>query len=188
MDFNQLKEVWEKAEHLTSNVSDIELDKKLKAVTITQQKVMQYFRFEMVIAVAAILLFGVVAYLKDDLEPYFYKLFVLVLIGSVPLNIRLFFSMKRILSIDYTNPLRENIISAKNYFRTTIRTYYVIVAFTVISLVLISWWDDYFLQLPFAWQVGVMSYLLLYLVVSIYVINKLYGKRLKVLEEFLKDL
>lgn len=188
MDFDQLKEVWKKAEHLATNDSDKELNLKLQTVTSTQGKIRKYFRFEMITAVTAIILFGTVVYFSGDLEPYFYKLLALVVLGSVPLNIRLFLSMKRILGIKYTSQLKKNIILATNHLKSTIRIYYTLVVFTVIALVLMSWWDDYFLQLPLAWQVGVMSYFLIFLIVSMYLIKKFYGGKLKELEELLEDM
>lgn len=188
MDIDQLKDVWKKAEISASSKSDKELNQKLQAIIGTQRKIRQYFRYEMVIAVTSVILFGAVIYFLGDLEPYFYKLFALVLLGSVPLNIRVFLSMKRILGIDYTHQLQKNLIAAKTHLKTTIRIYYIAVVFTVILLVFMSWWDEYYLQLTIAWQVGIMSYFLLFFIVSIYLVKKLYGNRLKELEELLEDL
>jgi hypothetical protein len=188
MDFDQLKKAWKKAEDLSINDSDKELNRRLQAVTSTQRKIRQYFRYEMIIAVTAIFLFGSVVYFLGDLENYFYKLFVLIVLGSVPLNIRLFLSMKRILGIDYTRQLQKNLSAAKNHLKVTIRIYYSVVVFTVISLVFMSWMDEFFLQLPTAWQGGIMSYFLLFLIVSIYFVNKFYGSKLKGLEELLEDM
>lgn len=188
MDFDQLKKAWKKAEDLSANDSDKELTHRLQAVTSTKRKIRQYFRFEMIIALTAIILFVAVAYFLGDLEPYFYKLFALILLGSVPLNIRLFLSMKRILGINYTHQLHENLTAAKNHLKKTIRLYYAVVVVTVVALVFMSWTDEYFLKLPTAWQVGIMSYFSLFLIFSIYFVNKFYGSKLKVLEELLDDI
>lgn len=188
MDFDKLKEVWKKNEDRTFIDSDNELNDKLQAVTSTQRKIRQYFRFEMVIALMVIIFGGAVVYSYGDLEPYFLKLFAIVILGSIPIAIRIFLSMKRILGIDYTSQLKNNIIAAKNHLKTTIRIYYTLLIFTVISLVLMSWWDNYFLQLPIVWQVGVMSYFLLFLIVSIWLTNKFYGNRLKELRELSENL
>ncbi|MDO9552227.1 hypothetical protein [Rhodonellum sp.] len=188
MDFDQLKEVWKKAEHRSVNDTDKELNLKLQTVTGTQQKIRQYVRFEMVVAVTAVLIFGILVYFSGDLEPYFYKLFALILLGSLPINIRLFLSLKRILGIDYTQQLKKNIVAAKNHLKATLRIYYTLVVLTVIALVMMSWWDDFFLQLPIVWQVGVMGYFLIFLIVSIFLIKKYYGSRLKELETLAENL
>lgn len=187
MDFDQLKNVWKKAERFETSDSDKELNRKLEAVTSTQHKIKKYFKFEMIIALAAIIFFVTGAYFRGDIEPYFYKLFTLILIGSVPLNIRLFLSMKVILGIDYTHQLRENLIVAKNHLKITTRVYYIVIVFTIVSLVIMSWWDDYFLQLPSEWQVGIMGYFLLVFIFSIYLVNKLYGSRLREIGELLDE-
>jgi hypothetical protein len=187
MNIDQLKEVWKKVELHAASESDQDLKLKLQAVISTQGKIRKYFWFEMITAITAIILFGAVVYVSGDLEPYFYKLFALVILGSLPLNIRLFLSMKRILGIKYTTQLKDNIISARNHLKTTIRIYYTLVVIIMVALVLMSWWDDYFLQLSIAWQLGVMSYFLLYLIISIYLIKKFYGGKLVELDELLKD-
>jgi len=188
MDFNQIKNTWEQSNHHAKNDDDSneEIKQKLKAVTSTQWKIKKYFRYEMFIAIAAILAFGIIVIFDNELELYFYKLFALIVLGSVPVNLRLFLSMKRILGINYANQLQKNLISAKNHLKTTIKIYYTIVVVTVIALLVMSIWDEYFLQLPIAWQCGVFGYLFIYLIISIYLINKIYGKRLKELERLLK--
>lgn len=185
MDFDQLENIWKSADNRTTSDSETSLHRKLMAVTGTQRKITKYFRFEMVVMVSSLIFFGVAAVLSEGLEPYFYKLLVLVLIGSVPINVRLFLSMKRIAGIDYSSDLQKNLIRARNHLKITIRVYYTLVVFSALSLAIMSWLDSYFLDLPYAWQMGVMIYLFIYLITSIYLVNKLYGRRLKELEELL---
>lgn len=188
MEINQLKEAWKKVEQQAASDSDKDLNLKLKAITSTQGKFRQYFRFEIIVFLTAIVIAATVIYFSNDLDPYFYKLFTLVFLGSMPLNIRLFLSMKHILGIKYTSQLKDNIIATRNHLKTTIQFYYTLVISTVIALVFMSWWDNFFLKLPKAWQVGVMSYFLLFLIVSIYLIKKFYGSKLKELEVLLEDM
>ncbi|WP_373521140.1 hypothetical protein [Aquiflexum sp.] len=188
MDFDQLENIWKKADNLATRDSEEALHQKLMAVTGTQRKIKKYFRFEMVIMVSSVIFFSTVALLNGGLEPYFYKLFVLVLIGSIPINVRLFLSMKRISGIDYANDLQKNLIKARNHLKFTIRIYFGLIVFSVIALVVMSWLDSYFLQLPFAWQIGVIGYLFIFFIASLYLVNKLYGKRLKELEELVEEL
>lgn len=188
MDFDQLENIWKNANNQASSDSEMELHRKLMAVTSTQRKITQYFRFEIFILISSLILFGTVAVLNGGMEPYFYKLLILVLIGSVPINVRLFLSMKRISGIDYSHDLQRNLIKAHSHLKITIRVYYSLIVFSVIALVGMSWMDSYFLELPFAWQIGVMGYLFLFFITSIYLVNKLYGRRLKELEELLEEL
>lgn len=188
MDFEQLKDVWNKAEQQVENESNNELRHKLSAVTSTQQKIRQYFQYEIAIAVTGVILFGLVVYFLVDLETYFYKLFAIIFLGSTPLNYRLYMSVKRLSNIDYSNQLQRNLILAKNHLKTTIRIYYTVIVLTIVALVFMSWGDNYFLQLPVTWQVGIMAYFLLFLISSIYWVNRLYGRRLRELRALLEDL
>ncbi|MFC0264383.1 hypothetical protein [Fontibacter flavus] len=187
MDFDQLENIWKKADNLATRDSEAALHQKLMAVTGTQRKITKYFRFEMIVMVSSLIFFGAVAVLNGGLEPYFYKLLVLVLIGSIPINVRLFLSMERISRIDYSYDLQKNLIKARNHLKITIRVYYTLVVFSALSLAIMSWLDSYFLDLPFAWQIGVMVYLFIYLITSLYLVNKLYGRRLKELEKLVED-
>lgn len=188
MDFDELKEVWKKTDHLTTNDSDKELHRKLKALTGTQRKMKQYFRNEMIFTVIAFMLILPFTYFYTDLQPYFYKIFAIVFLSVTPLSIRLYLSMKRLAVIDYSNQLRQNLVAAHKHLKTTIRFYYSAVVFVILSLVVVSWFDEFFLQLPAVWKVGIMSYFFIFLIAYFYFINKLYGSRLKELEGFLEDL
>lgn len=185
MDFDKLKEIWNRTESENPIDAERNLHRRIRAVTSTQWKFRRYFRTEMVIAILSILFFGAVAFFTPDLNIYFYKLFTIIVIGSVPLNIRLFLSLRRILGIDYSGQIKTNIINAKNHLKFTIRMYYMIVVLTLIALVAMSWFDEYFLGLPGNWKIAVMVYLGIFGVVSFYMINTFYGRRLKDLESML---
>ncbi|MBW3466939.1 hypothetical protein [Arthrospiribacter ruber] len=188
MDLDQLKDVWKKAELQAATDSEEELRLKLQKVTSTESKLRKYFRFEITIALCAIVLILAIIYFSDDLEPFIYKLFSIVFLGSIPVTIRLYLSMKRIIGIKYTAQLKESITAARDHLKTTITLYYASIMVTVTALVIMSWFDNFFLQLPLAWKVGVMGYLFIFLIGSIRLVNKYYGSRLKELQALLRDM
>jgi ABC-type sulfate transport system permease subunit len=185
MDFDELKNVWEQAKQQNEAESEKELNQILKSVTTAQHKIKRYFKLEVMVLVSIFAFFVFAVCLANDIEPYFYKLAGIVFLGSIPLTIRIFLSLQKIMGIDFSDHLRKNLFNAKNHLKTTIVFYYSVLAVLVISLVLMSWSDNYFLQLSSFWQAGTMFYFLLITVSYIVMVDKHYGKRLRELEELL---
>lgn len=187
MDFDELKNVWKQAKQQSEAESDKELNQILKSVTTAQHKIKQYFRFELMVLVSIFGFFVLAVCLASDIEPFFYKLAGIVFLGSIPLTVRIFLSLRQIMGIDFSNQLRKNLLNAKNHLKTTIVVYYSVLAVLVSLLVLMSWTDEYFLQLSTLWQAGTMIYFLLITVSYVLMVDKHYGKRLRELEELLEE-
>jgi amino acid permease len=187
MDFEKLREIWQNHEEHVPPTPDTNLHDMLRSVADTHRKVRRHFQLEMVAAAAAMAVGAAIFYFHDGLEPYFLKLFSIIGIGSAPIFYRIKLTMNRLSTIDFAAQLKESITKATKHLESTIRIYYSLLGLIVMSLVLMSSQDDYFLALPGLWQAGVMGYFSVFLVLSVWFIKTFYSRRLKELRELLAD-
>ncbi|HSJ67067.1 MAG TPA: hypothetical protein VK921_05310 [Anditalea sp.] len=186
-DFNELKEGWNKVSQHQVPVSDEALEERLKKVTTAQNHIKRIFKIEILVSLAIFLVFILFLIFKGGIEPFFIKIIGIILLCSVPVYLRFFISLKKIMGIDYTNSLKSNLIRAKDYLKNTIIIYYIAIAIMVVLLALMSWTDDFFKNLDNFWKVGIMVY---YVAISLsyaFIINKNYGSRLRDIENLLNE-
>lgn len=186
MDFNEYKESWKAFQNVGSMVDKTTLKNYLKAANSSRNAIQRYLRMEWIIAFASTLFFISITYFTDTLDGYFYKLFFIILIGSLALTLRMNSTLTQFKRVKFTEKIQYNLIELRNHLRKSLHFSYWGTTLIIALLLLMSLSDQYFLDLNSQVQWGVILYFLGVGVLSFYLTRRFYGKTLKELDEILE--
>jgi len=189
MELDDLKKQWQMTTPVASADAVKEaIGKKMLNIERSGRRIKRAFWFEMIFVWVVYFMFlGVMWFFNEHVQPFMYKIVILIGIATIPIVWRLYKMQKRVDTIDYSMDVRSNIIGFVKYYKRSLLIYewgtYVISAISAIILYL----DPAFMALKpnFIWTF--FGYMLLVVVITRPYIYYVYGKKVSAFEDFLKD-
>jgi len=132
--------------------------------------------------------FGVVVLFPSSISSFHYKLAIIIGLFAIPVCYRLFRSASFLNQIDYGRNIHSNLTEFLVYFKTTIRFYRWGGYITICTLIVVFFTDASFIQLQGWIQILTLAYLIVFLLVLNPLIKQMYGKKIKLIEAFMRDL
>jgi hypothetical protein len=189
MELDDLKKSWKST--ATSQSGDVikdAIEKKIINLERSGRGIARSFWIEMILSWAMYVVFlFMMWYYNEYVESYMYKIVVLIGVAMVPIVWRLYKSIQWANSIDYSQDVRSNVVAFLKYFKGTLWIYewscYLIVAITVG----IMYTDQSFLSASSRVQMAIIVYVIAVALIARPYVYFLYGKKVSVFEDFLKD-
>lgn len=188
MELDDLKEKWKTANFQTPFELKDTLERRISAIERSGRGIRRLFFFEM--AVAFIIYAGFVLtvwYMADRVMSYMYKLVIVTAIAMIPIAWRMYKSQKWINSMDYTKDVRSNMVDFIRYYKLTLRLYQWGTYIIVVIILIIFYTDNDFDRLQGSIKMILVIYLGVVAALTEPYIRIMYGRRIKVFENFLND-
>ncbi len=185
MELDDFKEQWRNIPALP--VKKEALQQQVDALEKSGKRIRRVFLVESVI-IACIYLFFISAalFFAGKIAPFYYKLVVVIFLGSATTYFRLYKSQRWINSMDYAKDLRSNLTAFLGYYKKTLSvglwsSYLISVCLFIVLLT-----DHSFLALETPWKAGVLVYIIVVQLFTVPYIKKVYGKPIRSLELLLE--
>ncbi|HZY79428.1 MAG TPA: hypothetical protein VFE50_07895 [Cyclobacteriaceae bacterium] len=188
MELDDLKEKWKTATVQSSvDIKDV-LTKKVSSIKQSGRSIRRVFYIEMAfVAVAYLGFIWLVLAMGDSMFSYMYKLVAATGIATVPVSWRMYKSQRWINSMDYTIDMRSNMVAFLSYYKTTLRWYQWSTYIIILVILVLFFTDGDFIALPYKVKVTAVVYLVAVFLLTEPYIRMVYGKRIAVFENFLKE-
>lgn len=187
MELDDLKEQWRS----TTFQSPFDLKDTLerrKAIERSGKGLRLAFWIEMIIiAVAYAAFILTVWFMTDRVTSYMYKLVAVTGIAMVPIAWRMYKSQRWINSMDYTKDMRSNMIEFLVYYKVTLRLYQWSTYAIIVIILILFYTDSDYGRLPGNIKTILVVYLGIVAALTEPYIRIVYGRRITVFENFLKD-
>jgi hypothetical protein len=188
MELDDLKETWRTATLDSSfNLKDT-LQKRITAIESSGRGLRRTFLIEMAIVVVIYVAFIVLVWnMADKVQSYMYKLVAVTAIATVPVAWRMYKSQKWINSMDYTKDMRSNMVAFLQYYRLTVRLYQWSSYAIIVVVLLLTFMDESFIVQSSRVKFTFVIYMVAVFILTEPYIRIVYGRRISVFENFLKD-
>ncbi|HWA32737.1 MAG TPA: hypothetical protein VG737_01340 [Cyclobacteriaceae bacterium] len=188
MELDDLKEKWKTATVQSPvTIKDV-LAKKISAIERSGKGMRRVFYLEMVfVALVYAGFLWLVWAMGDLLMTYMYKLVITTAIATVPVGWRMYKAQKWINSMDYTIDMRSNMVAFLDYYKTSLRWYQWSTYIIIIVILALFFTDNDFIGLQSRVKVTVVIYLVAVFFLTEPYIRIVYGKRIPVFENFLRE-
>lgn len=189
MELDDFKKKWK--ETTTSPSTDgikEAIEKKISSLEKTGRNIRMMFYMEVgvVILIYAAFLFAVWTF-QELITTYMYKIVIATTIPSIPIIYRLYKAQKWINSMDYTMDVRSNIIAFLSYYKRALWLYERGMYVTVLIVLALLFTDREFIHINWRIQAATIAWLILAAAIVRPYVRIVYGKKLPVFEDFLKE-
>lgn len=187
MELDDLKHAWRNnIKHPEISANDEHLKVQIAEIIRSKRGITSYIRFELVLTAFIYTVVALVVGFYFEYVPMFIiKLIVIIFLGTLPIYYRLYCLMRWLKIIDYGRDIRSNLNEFVRYYKITMRIY-LVGGYTLIALLFVVFiTDTSFLALEFWVRAFVLSYLVICAIFIKPIINRFYGRKIKVFEGFL---
>lgn len=189
MELDDLKKQWKEAATASSADAIREaIEKKISTLEQSGRGIRKAFVIEMIMVFVIYVFFWLMVwFFRYAIASYMYNILIVTSVASIPIIWRLYKSQRWINSMDYTMDMRTNIAAFVKYYKRTLRIYewgtYIMVLVTLLFMLA----DPTFQVVERSVQITVMAYMFLVCLITRPYVRLMYGRRLSVFEDFLKD-
>lgn len=185
MELDDLKKDWKELQTVSSNEDTPEI---LAIISRSRKSVRKIFAIEILIAVAIYIGFIIMVVIYGVAVPsYLYKVVMITLLLAIPIYYRLYRSIHFLENLNFGKDMKSMLTQFLIYYKNTMKIYkwgsYLMIIFIVIAF----FTDKAFMELSTLFKTIFTAYLgLLSLTISP-LVNRIYGRRIKGLEQLLVD-
>jgi len=189
MELDDLKKQWKSTatDHPADAIKDA-IEKKISKLERSGRGIARAFWIEMIVSWGMYVGFWIAMWYYHDLvESYMYKIVIMIGVAMIPIVWRLYRSMQWANSLDYSKDVRSNVVTFVSYYRKTLRFYewgtYLISSISIAIMMT----DSAFRSTNHRIQWTVIIYVIVVSLIARPYIHLVYGKKVAVFEDFLKD-
>jgi hypothetical protein len=189
LELDDLKDTWKKLQ--SDELMHEEEDRgKIKEIIGRSRKVILTSLAREIIPTTIIYLsfFGVVILFPSSISSFHYKLTIIIGLFAIPVIYRLFRSASFLKQIDYGLNIRTNLMEFLVYYKNTILLYRWGGYITICTLIVVFFTDASFIHLQLWIQALTLAYLIIWLIALNPLIKHMYGKKIKLIESYMRDL
>ena len=187
MELDDLKHAWKNnTEHPEISAKDEHLKAQIAEIIRSKRGLSSNILFELIVAVFIYVIVGVVlGFYFQQVPMFIIKLVIIIFLGTLPIYYRLYLSMQWLKVIDYGRDIKSNLEEFIRYHKTTMKVYQIGGYSLIMLLFIVFITDTSFQAFEFWVRASVLFYLVICALLIKPLINRFYGRKLKVFEGFL---
>lgn len=187
-ELDDLKNTWKNLQSHETKPGKEERDRIKEIIGRSRKGILTALAWEIILTIIIyISFFGVVVLFPSSISSFHYKLIVIIGLFAIPVSYRLFRSALFLKQIDYGRNIRIYLTEFLAYFKTTMQFYRWGGYITICTLIAVFFTDVSFMNLQQWIQVFTLGYLITWLLALNPLIKHMYGKKIKLIEAYMRD-